>query len=323
VRLTSASITRVRTGGTFRCDLRQSLPRLSDLDLIVLAAADHYLTIQSVILPAAYMSEAAFTLVYDRLIRRAGEPPALTFMLGFDSSPIRVEKALYDLAECARGHTELAAHLQRTSAADLARDVEWSADVDGWGEFHPRFREHLRRYGHAVYDLNFVKPLPVEEPAPVLETLKFFGGARLPTCMCARTPPCAPEDATREVRAHLSGPLLKLFENFLECAQRYAPQRDDALADVAHGWPVLRRMLRELGRRLVACGVLDSLEDVLWLRLMELRFALDNATSDLRPMIDRRKKQWALERRAVPPSSLPLKGRATFMGTTSAGSCRP
>ncbi|MBV9326761.1 MAG: phosphoenolpyruvate synthase [Chloroflexi bacterium] len=282
---------------------------------IVQAAADHYLTIQSGILPAAYMSEAAFTLVYERLIRRAGEPPALTFMLGFDSTPIRAEKSLYDLAEWARGHPELAAHLQRTSAADLERDLERSDVVDGWCEFHARFREHLRRYGHAVYDLDFAKPLPAEEPAPVLEALKFFvSGQAANPHVRQNTALHAREDAAREVRARLRGPLLRLFDNFLERAQLYAPLREDALADVGLGWPVLRRMLRELGRRLVAGGVLEAPEDVFWLRLVELRFALDDATSDLRPMVDRRKKQWALERRAVPPSSLPLKGGATFMG---------
>jgi pyruvate,water dikinase len=187
--------------------------------------------------------------------------------------------------------------------------------VDGWGEFTARFREHLQRYGHAVYDLDFAKPLPAEEPAPVLEALKFFVSgqatnpyARQDAAMRAR------EDATRQVRGRLHGPLLKLFDNFLERAQRFAPLREDALADVGLGWPVLRRMLRELGRRLVTSGVLEAPDDVFWLRLVELRFALDNATGDLRPMVDRRKKQWAVERRAVPPSSLPLKGGATFLG---------
>src|SRR5215471_11304257 len=168
------------------------------------------------------MSEAAYTLVYERMIRRAGEPPALTFMLGFDSTPIRAEKSLYDLAEWARGHPELAAHLHRTSAAGLERDLERSDVVDGWGEFHARFREHLRLYGHAVYDLDFAKPLPAEEPAPVLEALKFFvSGLATNPYVRQNAALRAREDAAREVRARLPGPLRKLFDTFLERAQRY------------------------------------------------------------------------------------------------------
>ena len=33
-------------------------------------------------------------------------------------------------------------------------------------------------------------------------------------------------------------------------AQRVAPMREDALADVGLAWPQLRRMLAEIGRRL-------------------------------------------------------------------------
>ena len=65
-------------------------------------AAEHYLTIQSGILPAAAMAEALFTFAYNRLARRKDDPPALTFLLGFDSAPIQAEKSLYDLATWAR-----------------------------------------------------------------------------------------------------------------------------------------------------------------------------------------------------------------------------
>src|SRR5438477_589566 len=64
---------------------------------IVRSAADHYLTIQSGILPAAYTSEMVFTNFYNRVVKRKDDPPALTFLLGFDSAPILAEKSLFDL----------------------------------------------------------------------------------------------------------------------------------------------------------------------------------------------------------------------------------
>ena len=55
---------------------------------IAQAAADHYLTIQSGILPAAYSSEMLFGAFYNKLVKRKNDPPPLTFLLGYDSEPI-------------------------------------------------------------------------------------------------------------------------------------------------------------------------------------------------------------------------------------------
>jgi rifampicin phosphotransferase len=61
------------------------------------AGTEYYTAVQTII-PLAAGSEILFTRFYDRLVRRAGDPTAPTFLLGFDSAPIRAEKSLYDLA---------------------------------------------------------------------------------------------------------------------------------------------------------------------------------------------------------------------------------
>ena len=153
---------------------------------IVKAAASHYVCIQTGILPVANLSETAFTSVYNRLIKRKSEPPALTFVLGFDSAPIQAEKSLYDLASWARTQAELCAYLERTRSKDIAVACESRsapiADAESWRGFTGRFGEHLKRFGHAIYDLDFAKGVPADDPAPLLETLKFFlhGPARSP-----------------------------------------------------------------------------------------------------------------------------------------------
>src|SRR5215208_4485080 len=60
------------------------------------AGTEYYTAVQAII-PLAASSEALFTGFYNRLVRREGDPPAQTFLLGFDSTPIRAEKSLYDL----------------------------------------------------------------------------------------------------------------------------------------------------------------------------------------------------------------------------------
>ena len=58
-------------------------------------------------------------------------------------------------------------HAYQSSSAPIA-------DADTWREFRRRFAEHLDRFGHGIYDLDFAKSLAADEPAPLLEALKFF-----------------------------------------------------------------------------------------------------------------------------------------------------
>jgi pyruvate,water dikinase len=160
----------------------------------------------------------------------------------------------------------------------------------------------------------------VEEPAPVLEAVKFFvsGHATNPHER-QRAAAAAREEATRATLARLGGVRRALFRTWLRRAQRFAPLREDALSDVGLGWPVLRRLLRELGRRLVTAGAITSADDVFWLLLDELRAAtaaLDAGRPplDLGDVVERRRERWAAERSMTPPVTLPVKGGARFMG---------
>ena len=99
------------------------------------AGTEYYTSVQTII-PIAATSEVLFTGFYDRLIRREGDPPAQTFLLGFDSTPIRAEKSLYDLAMWCGEHPELAAALLDTPserALELLRMEVPPAGVDERG----------------------------------------------------------------------------------------------------------------------------------------------------------------------------------------------
>jgi phosphohistidine swiveling domain-containing protein len=290
---------------------------------IVRVAAEHYLTIQSGILPMAN-SEWLFTLMYDKFIKRKNDPPALTFMLGFDSAPIQAEKSLYDLALWTREHPELTNYLARVTGTEVFAAYQSSSspisDVESWREFCERFQEHLNRFGHAIYDLDFAKAVPADDPAPLLEALKYFlaGQGRNPYERQAETV-SAREQATQSMLARLRGFRLRWFTRLLQWAQRYAPLREDALADVGLGWPLLRRILREIGKRLVERHVITEPDNVFWLKLDELEratTALDTnqPIQDFRGLVIERRAIWERELKVTPPVLLPLKGGGRFMG---------
>jgi pyruvate,water dikinase len=300
-----------------------ALELLAGAHRMVEAAASYYVSVQ-LVLAAANLSEAIFTSVYNRLIKRKSDPPALTFLLGFDSTPICAEKSLYDLAMWVRTDGELAGYLARTAGKDMAAAYQSQsapiAAVESWREFTLRFRQHLIRFGHAVYDLDFAKSVPAEAPASLLETLKYFiaGQGRSPYQRQAAAA-AAQEQAAESLLARLRGPRRRLFQRVLRWAQSSAPMREDALADVGLGWLVLRRMLREAGRRMVAAGALAERDEVFWLKWEELERAagvLDTGqpVEDYRLAIAERRETWQREHGATPPIVLPVKGGSRILG---------
>ena len=285
-------------------ELLEGVPELLD------AATVYYTAVQSII-PLAATSELAFGAFYDRLVRRAGDPPAHTFLLGFDSAPIRAEKSLWHLAEWARGHSDLAAALSRGDG--VALEAPAGVDARRWEEWRSRFAAHLDSYGHAVYNLDFVNPVPADDPSPLLDAVRFYlSGQGTDPHERQRRSAERREDQARAMRARLDPLRRWAFDRLLRWAQDAAPVREDALADMGLAWPPMRRMLHELGRRLTHAGAVAEPGDVFWLRHDELRGAIaaGAAPPALAGAVERRKLLWRGRRRATPPQILPQTGWA-------------
>ena len=190
---------------------------------------------------------------------------------------------------------------------------------EDWSEFQARFAAHLEQFGHAIYDLDFAKPTPADDPTPLLDTLKHLvQGQGSDPHRRQKEAANRREEAVRRLDARLGGWRRSWFHRLLNWAQRYAPLREDALGDVGLGWPLLRRMLLELGRRLTAAGAIGRPEDVFWLaesEVDELAARLDAGETHLADRtrtVEERRSRIETERRHAPPVSLPR--RATFAG---------
>ncbi|MBA8795204.1 pyruvate,water dikinase [Friedmanniella endophytica] len=290
----------------------------------------YYTSVQTII-PYAATTEVVLTRFWAG-VRRPDEPSAATLLLGFDSAPIRAEKSLWDLAAWARSRPGLAEWLARADDATvlglLDRSPSEAADgegEDGEGEdadraaFGRRFAAHLDTWGHSVYNLDFANAVPADDPAPVLATLRFYLRGE-------GTDPYARQAAAAERRDRLAGQVRarldpvrrRVFDRLLRWAQQGAPVREDALADVGLAWPQLRRMLAELGRRLVAAGALERAEQVYWLTAAELDAWIAEdpsapAADVLAERIAERRRVWRGRRRATPPQGLPVNGAMALM----------
>jgi pyruvate,water dikinase len=276
---------------------------LAGVQELVQAAAEYYTAVQTII-PIAATSEVLFTRFYDAVIRRKDDPPAQVFVIGSDSEPIRAEKSLYDLATWTRSHQELAESLLGMPPPEFLERAA-ASDDPVWHEWHTRFQNHLGAYGHTVYNLDFMNPVPADDPAPLLETLRFFvSGKGLDPYERQRRLAARRDEATAAVLARLDPVRAKAFRRSVHWAQNVAPVREDALADVGLGWPQVRRMLAEIGRRLQQAGVINNPDDVYWLHRSEI----DENLGSLADQVEQRKALWRGQRRATPPQLLPKGG---------------
>ena len=276
-----------------------------------------YTVLQTGPIATAMGSETMFTQIYDRLIKKKGDPEASVYVMGFRSLPIQAELALYDLAEWARPCEGLASHLTATPAAQLGAElnstqVPAGLDPQVWGDWQRRFLDHLAKYGHFTYDLDFSKSVAADDPAPLLEALRMYllGKAASPYARVQAITERR-EKPTQAMLRRLHGPKLWLFRKQVQSAQRYAPLREDGLSDLGLGYPLLRRMARELGRRLVLAGVLEQPEEVFWLYEKEVDQAageLDRrqSVSSMTETVHDRREVWKAEQRVSPPMVLPV-----------------
>jgi pyruvate,water dikinase len=269
-------------------------------------------------------SELLFTRVYEKVIRRGDDPAAATFLMGYDSTPIRAEKSLYDLAEWVRARPELTARLLDTPSSDLAAQLLSTSLLPtpllpDWPEFQTRFQAHLRAYGHIIYDLDFARPLPLDDPTPMLETVKMYvRGEGVNPHERQRTAEERRVQAAENTLSRLKGLRRWAFSKTLGMAQTMAQVRENALADIGLGYPALRALLHELGRRFVRAGVIAQPDDIFWLRVDEVQDVAGNLPQaqalrqDMAEPVAQRKAIHEALRRVIPPPMLPP--RKKYMG---------
>ena len=290
------------------------------------AAMSHLAVLMVATTGASAGSEMLFTRVYEKLIRRAGDPEATVFLMGYDSTPILAEKSLYDLAEWARTHPDLTDHILNTPTSDLTAHLPTPYSLlptpysllPDWPDFCERMQTHLDTFGHIIYDLDFAKGLPLDDPAPMLETIKMYlRGVGTNPHERQRSAAEKREQSAESTHVRLKGLRRWAFDKTLKMGQAMAQVRENAIADIGLGYPVLRALLRELGRRFVQAGVMGRAEDVFWLRADEVAgvvaaLARGDSPVNLAESVAQRKVKHAALKNVTPPPMLPP--RKKYMG---------
>jgi pyruvate,water dikinase len=113
------------------------------------------------------------------------------------------------------------------------------------------------------------------------------------------------------MRSRLKGIKRWAFEKTLNWAQKLAPLREDGIAEIGFGYPLLHRLLRELGRRFADNGAFEQADDIYWLKGSEVKSlvsALERGErlENMAEKVSERRALWRARKRATPPPQLPV-----------------
>jgi pyruvate,water dikinase len=225
-----------------------------------------------------------------------------SFLRAFPSHAIEAEVELQAIAAQVRTSDELRELLGSTPARQL---LDTLAASPSGGAIGQQLQTYLDRYGHRVYDLDFVEPTQAEEPLPVLLSLKAQVERPGRDVQARRADIARERDRLIEATARSLDPLRRgLFLKILRLAWRLAPYREEALFYVGVAWPALRRLALELGRRLADRGALERPDDVFYLTSAEL-LLLSQEENGLAQLARERRALREARKRLHPPAAVP------------------
>jgi phosphohistidine swiveling domain-containing protein len=248
-----------------------------------------------IVLPA-YVAVSEFDDYYRDLFDGEGFD-AYRLLHGFPTRTFEVGGDLWRLSRVARRSPEVTAVLATEAAADVPAALE--AIPEGRALLTELDR-HLAAFGHRTATWGLATPSFIEDPTPVLKMLKDYAtqpdsaspGRELERLGAER------DAAVADARERLQGypaPVVAEFEAMLEAAQiGLLLTEDHGFYIDAYGGSLVRDLLSEMGRRLVADDVIDDADDVLMLTYDDLRVAaLDLPGTDPRTLVADRRAQLA------------------------------
>jgi phosphohistidine swiveling domain-containing protein len=237
------------------------------------------------------------------------------FLRGFPSPTVDAETELEGLAGRIRASEVLRALVTATPAASLLEALENTTIGQDWLSAFARYRD---RYGHQVYNLDFVVPTQADDPLPVLLSLKAMVQQPGYESRARQRAIVAERDTLKEETARSLAPLQRrLFHILLGWARRFGPYREQALFYMGAGWPTLRRLALELGRRLTESGSLLASEDVFFLETSEIEASISarvagEARPDLGRLARERRELREARKRLHPPAVVPPGHKLRF-----------
>ncbi len=223
---------------------------------------------------------------------------------GFDNKSVALGRELWALSRWVRSVDGLAAAVQAARARDGRVELEHpQADA-----FRTRLGEFLEVYGWRsdVFG-EFGHPTWRDDPSTPLVQLKGFIAKPDADYPLAghRDQAETRERLTAELAARLPEELRPQFHGMLGMAQQYIPIAEDHNFTIDQKYTtVVRHGMLELGKKLVADGVLPQADDIFFLTYEEACGVAEGQVAGLDARAKERRQQFVAQARVVPPPAL-------------------
>ncbi len=222
---------------------------------------------------------------------------------GVDNVSVQSGATLWDIAQLAKGKSELRELLQSGSVKPDAISL-----VEGGPEFLERFRTWLDVYGRRNGAFGEIgEPTWLEDWRVPLKLAAYYMDAKNPGD-AQRRAAARREELTAMIEARLPSDSERArFQSLLLAALDYLPVRESRPFATGMSRASLRVPLLTFGRKLKEQGVIDGPEDVFFLTMSELRSASSGLLPPAQQLVARRRSEHEYWRNVVPP---PLLGPA-------------
>jgi len=230
------------------------------------------------------------------------------FLSGFKSKTLEANGHMYKIAKQIQANKALYELVVTTPPKKMMKVLQDHPDS---GPLVKAIEEYLNIYGHLGYSLDFVESLPLEDPSGLLSTLKTMVTAKDYNPKKHEIDAAGKrEQAMQKIEKLLDGLQYWQFRYRNWFTHRFYFIREEVMFYLTSGWPVLRLLALELGRRLVDAGTINVMDDIFYLVTEELTKAInarkENKTiPEYKQLTSERRELREARKRLHPPGTIP------------------
>jgi rifampicin phosphotransferase len=255
------------------------------------------------------VGEPVFKRIFQSLIKPVTGGDAVTFLRGFDSQTLASEQGQIELLEAAKRSADVTNILRLYSGQEALAKLQETVGGRDWLE---KLTGFCRQFGHVTANHDYYCASPADDPAKALDAIR----ARLDL---ATSNPLQRQVQMAAERKRTEAETFEKLESFpirraifgwgLAWAQEAASIREDVFFSALAGWPLARRVILEIGKRLVRRGALESADDVFFLTWNELsELSSNHGRIGYQRVASDRRTAFHGQVGLVPPPVIPVSG---------------